>query len=57
MSFFKDIVNVAKTRKFWVAMLNVVVTAVLVFLADTPEFAPLFALLASLGVYQIPNKT
>lgn len=55
MKFFKDIKNVAKTRKFWVGVLNAVVTALVVFLTDYPEFAPVVSLLGAFGVYRIPN--
>lgn len=51
----KDIRNVTSTRKFWVGLLGAVVSAVLVYLADTPEFAPVVSLLSAIGVYQVRN--
>ena len=54
--FFTDIVNVGKTRKFWMSFAGAVGSAALVFLADQPEFAPAFVLLSTLGVYSAPNN-
>ena len=56
MNFFKDIVDLAKTAKFWAAFVGAVVNAALVFVADYPEFAPLVSVLAAFGVYEVPNK-
>ena len=52
----KDVVNVGKTRKFWVGLVGAAAQAALYYLEDYPEFAPLFALLTALGVYTVPNR-
>ena len=51
----KDITNIAKTRKFWIGVLNAAATGVLVFVADKPEFAPVIAILSAFGIYRVPN--
>lgn len=55
MAFFTDILNLTKTRKFWVGILTAAAEAVVIYLADMPEFAPLLGLLGAIGVYQVPN--
>lgn len=52
----KDITNVAKTRKFWTAVVGGIVTFLSILL-NSPEWLSAVTLaLTALGVYKNPNE-
>lgn len=52
---FQDIVNVAKTRKFWVALAGAGVTYITIKCGNIPELTLITGVLTALGVYQAAN--
>lgn len=48
--------NLAKYRKFLVALIGAAVSVASVMFTDTTWLPPVVSLLTALGVYQVPNK-
>ena len=56
MQFIKDISDVGKTRKFWVGLVGAVAIAIVQYLTEVKELAPLVGLLTAFSVFQTPNE-
>lgn len=56
MQFFTDIVDIARTRKFWMGLATVVAQYIAIVYADTEVGGLVIGLLGAFGIYTVPNK-
>ena len=55
--FFEDIMSVATSRKFYIALIGFALTLVQLYIQPVPDwYGPLVAFLTAAGVYSVPNK-
>lgn len=54
-NYMDDLINFAKSRKFYVAVIGFVLGLIQLYMPDQQWYAPLVAFLTAVGVYAVPN--